>query len=218
MLQVSSGDRSFQVDVSNVIVAGWTGRNRAAVDHHIQELAELGIAPPTTTPLYYRVANTCVTQQAQIQVLGSTSSGEAEPVLLRYQDRLWLGLGSDHTDRELEAVSVAASKQACPKPISTTFWPWEEICAHLDDLILRCWIEEDGEEVLYQEGSLAKILPLADLIAGERLAEAGLMLCGTLPAIGAIRPASSYQMALTDPKLNRTISLSYEVDVLAIVS
>lgn len=205
-------------DITQVIVAGWTGRDRAAVDHHIEELAALGVAPPSTVPLYYRVSRGLLCQDATVQVLGPETSGEVEPLIIRSGGELWLGLGSDHTDRALETVSVAASKQVCPKPIADMLWPWGEVKDHLEQLILRCDIEENGQITRYQEGILASIRPLADLIAGADLGDGGAVLCGTLGAIGGVRPASAYQMALIDPVLDRSIALNYSVHVLPVVA
>ena len=44
------------VPIDNCVVAGWTGRDKAALDHHIEELAAIGVPGPSTVPLYYRVA------------------------------------------------------------------------------------------------------------------------------------------------------------------
>ena len=73
------------VEIDSLIIAGWAGRNAAAIEHHIEELAALGIPRPSTTPLYYRVAAQTVTQSSRLVVLGPDSSGEVEPVLV---DRL----------------------------------------------------------------------------------------------------------------------------------
>jgi len=217
-MQFLQDENELDIPIKEVIVAGWTGRNREAVEHHIQELAELGIAPPSETPLFYRVSDTCLVQAEGIQVLGSATSGEAEPLLVRHECALWLGLASDHTDRELEAVSVAASKQACPKPVAGQLWRLDEVAGHTDDLILRCHILEDTGWVLYQEGPLAKILPLGELVDRLQMAEGSAMLCGTLPAIGPIRPSAAYRMELSDPILGRRIKLEYQVKTLPIVA
>src|SRR5690606_30208457 len=102
----------------------------------------------------------------QIEVSGDASSGEVEFVLAQFNGRLWVGVGSDHTDRKLETVGVAISKQLCDKPICPTFWPFDDVAGHWDDLVLRSFIIEDGERRLYQEGSVASMLPPAQLIAG----------------------------------------------------
>ena len=207
-----TGPREIAIDTA--VVAGWTGRDRAAVDHHIAELAAIGVAPPSTVPLFYRVSASLLTQAPAIQVLGEATSGEVEPFLVRDGGGLWLGLASDHTDRALEAVSVAASKQICPKPVSRGLWAFDEVAGHLDRLELSCDIEEDGAFVRYQEGALAAILPLERLLEGSGLGERGAMLCGTLAARGGVRPAARYRMALHDPVRGRTLELAYEVETL----
>ena len=206
------------VTIEAVVVAGWTGRDLAAVQHHIDELGALGITPPSQVPLYYRVSAALLTQSPRIEVLGTDTSGEVEPLLVRAGGKTYLGLASDHTDRGLEAHSVAASKQACAKPVAADVWDMEEIAGHLDDIELRCWITERGEERLYQEGTLAGLRPLADLMEGAGLADGMAMLCGTLAARGGVRPASSYRMEMVDPQRGKTISLSYDVTALPVVS
>jgi len=208
----------MNVEIADLTVAGWTGRNADAVAHHIRELAALGVAPPSQVPLFYRVSHTLLMHTDLIEVLGHATSGEAEPLLAHLDGVLWLGLGSDHTDRDLEAASVAASKQACPKPVADTFWRFDDIAPHVDDLILTCQIQENGTWTLYQEGTLAQIVPLPGLAARAKLGGQGAMLCGTLPAIGAVRPAAAYRMALTDPVRNKTMTLNYRVKTLEIVN
>lgn len=204
--------------IDDLIVAGWTGRDGKAVQHHIDELTAIGVTPPSRVPLFYRVSNTLATQAPEIQVLGEETSGEAEPLLLNIADALWLGLGSDHTDRVLEAVSVAASKQACAKPVAHGLWPLKEVEDHPDRLVLRCHIKQADGWSLYQEGTLAALRPLDALARDAGLAPGGAMLCGTVPAIGAIRPASAWRMELEDPVRERSLALSYSVTTLPVVA
>jgi len=192
-------------------VAGWTGRDVAAVEHHIDELAALGVPRPSTVPLYYACAPALLTGASAIDVLGEETSGEVEPFLLRAGGALWLGLGSDHTDRGLEATSVAHSKQICAKPIAGTLWAFDALAGRLDALELRSWIAGGGGWTLYQEGTLAAIRPLAELLAAAPLGEGEAMLCGTLPAIGGVRPAPAWRMELRDPVEGRAIALEYAV-------
>jgi len=138
--------------------------------------------------------------------------------LINHEGQLYLGLGSDHTDRQLEAVSVAASKQACAKPVASTLWLFDEVRDHLDSLHLRCDIEENGAWTRYQAGTLAEITALPTLVEGAGLQPGGAMLCGTLVAIGTVRPASAYRMRLTDPTRGRDITLTYRVRPLPIVA
>jgi len=212
------GKERVNLNINSVVVAGWTGRNMNAVQHHIDELAALGIASPSHVPLYYRVANTLLTQNSKIEVLGDGTSGEVEPLLIQSGRQVYFGLASDHTDRDLEVHSVAASKQACAKPVANELWDFDTIKDHLEDITLRCWIQENGHEILYQQGSLKSIRPLAELCEGAGFADGTAMLCGTFAAIGGVRPAGTYRMEASDPTNGKTLSLAYGVSQLPIIS
>lgn len=203
--------------VEHLYVAGWTGRNVDAVQHHINELAEIGVAPPSEVPLYYRVSSSLLVHSDTIEVLGTETSGEVEPLMIQSAGALWLGLASDHTDRSLETHSVAASKQICAKPASKDVWRLSDVEVDLDTLLLHCSIKEDGSWVSYQEGTLSNILPLQKLISGSGMGDNSAMLCGTLGAIGGVRAAQSYRMELEDPKRNRRLTMEYSIRSLPIV-
>ena len=210
-------------DIDDLVIAGWTGRDVAALNHHIEELKAIGVQPPSKVPLYYRVAASLLTQAAAIQVVGDDTSGEAEPVLIGTADRLWVTVGADHTDRKLETYGAAQSKQVCAKVIGRTAWRFEDVEPHWDQLILRSFIEEGGKKVPYQEGLLEKIRAPRDLIAGwnngnNRLPAGAAMFCGTLPAIGGIRSSSRFDMEIEDPVLGRKLSHTYIVQALPVVS
>ncbi len=217
------GVEKVAVEIDELVIAGWTGRDVAALNHHIEELKAIGVQPPSKVPLYYRVAAQMLTQADRIQVLGDDTSGEVEPVLIGAADRLWVTVGADHTDRKLESYGVAVSKQVCPKVIGRTAWRFEEVEPHWDRLMLRSFVTEGGKKVLYQEGPLARIRAPRDLIAGWRNGDKKLpagvaMFCGTLPAIGAIRSSSRFEMEIEDPVLGRKLSHAYEVQPLPLVS
>ena len=214
------------VDIKDLVIAGWTGRDVAALNHHIEELKAIGVQPPSRVPIYYRAAAQILTQADNIQVLGDDSSGEVEPVLVGAADRLWVTVGADHTDRKVESYGIAVSKQMCAKPIGRTAWRFEEVEPHWDKLILRSFIQEGGpgnsKSVLYQEGPLARIRDPRELIFGwqdnKRLPMGTVMFCGTMPAIGAIRPSPRFEMELDDPVLGRKISHAYNVQALPVIS
>lgn len=141
-MKFKSSDREIEVTINHLYIAGWTGRDKSAVDHHINELAAIGIAPPTSVPLYYRVSNALLTNQTNVEVLGEETSGEVEPLLIQSNGELWIGLASDHTDRALESHSVAASKQICLKPASQELWKYDDVKGHIDSLILNSQIKK----------------------------------------------------------------------------
>jgi hypothetical protein len=225
MLQLTFHDtapRTEPFTPSKLVVAGWTGRDAAAVTHHIEELKALGVSPPSRTPIFYLGSLSRVTCADAIEVLGGDTSGEAEFVLLQHKGALWVGIGSDHTDRKLETYGVAASKQICDKPIGAEFWRYDAVAAHWDQLKLRSYATIDGKRELYQDGSVAQMLSPASLLSlyndNGVLPDGTLMFCGTLAAIGGIRPASRFECELIDPVLQRTIRCGYDINVLPIVS
>lgn len=211
-MHLETPEGQIACELRTLVVAGWTGRDRLAVNDHIEELARIGVPRPSTVPLFYEVSPGLATQSGEIAVLGDETSGEVEPVLIRTGGRHWLGLGSDHTDRWLETRSVAHSKQACAKIIGRTFWPFEAMAGFLDEVALSCRIDED---TLYQDGRLSSIRPLDDLLASRPLDNDEAMLCGTLPAIGGVRPARRYLMAMEHEALG-SIELQYRVRILPI--
>lgn len=208
------------VVVSECVIAGWTGRDRAALEHHIAELEAMGVKRPASTPIFYRVAAARLTTAAAIEVLGTATSGEVEFLLLQHGGRLWVGVGSDHTDREAETVGVALSKQLCDKPVAPTLWPFEEVADRWDGLILRSFAVDGGRRELYQEGALAAMLDPAALIgryaAGGQLAEGTLLFGGTFAAKGGIRPAERFEFELEDAGAGRVIRHGYEVVTLPV--
>lgn len=217
-LRFDTPDGPVEVTATDCVVAGWTGRDKAAIDHHIEELAEIGVPGPSTVPLYYRVAVEQLTQGEHVQVIGGDSSGEVEPVLVATEGGLYLTVGSDHTDRKVETYSIAVSKQMCPKVIGATAWP-VSLDDDLDGLHLAARATIDGAEQVYQTGTLALIRPLKELVAGYGGLKPGtVMLCGTVPVTGGIRPADRLALSITDPASGRTLSHAYDIETLPVVS
>ena len=207
----AEGPRHAPATIERLIIAGWTGRDRAAVQAHIDELALLGVRPPASVPVFYRVAAARLTTAPLIEVTGPRSSGEAECVVLHHAERLWVGLGSDHTDRAAEAYDISASKQMCDKPIAAGFWPLTDIASHWDRLVLRSW----ADDTLYQSGTVAELLDVRALMdAAGGLRAGDCMFCGTLPVQGGVRPSATFRATLTDPLLDRTLSIEYNINVL----
>jgi hypothetical protein len=222
-VESQSSSRTLDVDITSFVVGGWAGRDLHAIEHHIQELQAIGVPRPSTVPLYYRVSENLLTQATRIQVVGDQTSGEVETFVFQAGTELYVSLASDHTDRKLETHSVALSKQVCAKPVASGAWRYADVAEYWDELVIRSFIQEGGEQVLYQEGTLASLRPPLDLIAGftggaATLREGTGMICGTVGAKGGIRPAPSFSMELFDPRRRRTLRHSYDIEVLPEVS
>ncbi len=208
------------VAIQHLVVAGWTGRDKAALEHHIAELELLGVRRPTTTPLFMRLAPGRLTTAPGITCTGTSSSGEVEFLLLRSGGRLWVGTGSDHTDRDVETLGMTISKQICDKPIAPVFWPFDSVQGHWDQLQLRSFIYENGARVAYQSGLVASMLDPLELMArfpfGDGLPEGTLMFCGTMAAKGGIRPSDRFEFEIDDPVTGRSIAHGYDIQHLPI--
>jgi hypothetical protein len=201
--------------IDQAVIAGWTGRDPVARDKHIAELEAIGIARPATTPIYYRVSARRLTTEDSIEVSGGDSSGEVEFVLIGWQGRVFVGLGSDHTDRKVETYSITVSKQMCDKVMAPVLWELEDVAGHWDQLILRSFAWIGGARVLYQEGTLDNMLSVAELVRrgfeDGKLPDGCAMFGGTFAAKGGIRPASRFEYELEDPVLKRCIRHAYDV-------
>jgi hypothetical protein len=226
-MRFTVGEIVRDVELDAIIVAGYTGRDRAKVQEHIDELAEIGVPPPPSFPTYWLLPPWLATSASEVVVAGERTSGEAELALVADGDELFVTLASDHTDRAAEAVDIELSKAICPVPIATEAWPAAEVDGHWDELVLRSWIDEDDHDrrsggggeagVPYQDAPCAALVPPLELLAGYsytrpvRLA----MLTGTVPVIGDIRPSSRFRAELHDPVHERSIVLAYDVRSLA---
>jgi hypothetical protein len=113
------------------------------------------------------------------------------------------------------------SKQMCDKPIAPVLWELEDVAAHWDQMILRSHAWIDGVRLLYQEGTLDRMLPVKELIqrgfGDGGLPDGWAMFGGTFAAIGGIRPASRFEFELEDPVLKRSLRHGYEVIALPVL-
>jgi hypothetical protein len=178
--------RQLHVRPQMVVLAGYTGRNRTAVQRHIDELAAEGIAPPPHVPMQYTGRPDLIQVGGSLPAGIGWCSGELEYVLLVADGTVYVGVGSDHTDREVERTSVDASKIAFPKIVSGTVWPLTALLPTWDSLVLRSWVTDGQARRVYQEGPVATLMAPPDLLqlvapggAGEGL----VVYSGTVPIV-----------------------------------
>jgi len=214
MLQFTDEDgASVGLTPEAFIIAGYTGRDRAMVQKHIDELEREGIAPPPEVPMWYEMPLTILTNAASIEVASPKSCGEVEPVLICAAGVLYLGIGSDHTARDVEREDIATSKRVCPKPLGRTLARIGALDATFDALKLESWI--DGEA--YQSGTVAQLVPLATLLAGfrSRKRETSFVLyCGTVPLLThGFRFGSKFSARISGGPLAAPLTLDYTTTV-----
>jgi hypothetical protein len=203
-------------EIQNLVIAGWTGRNIAALEAHIAELEALGVRRPKSVPIFYRVASSLLTHDDAIEVPGDSSSGEVEFVLYALADGLWIGVGSDHTDRKVETIGVTISKQMCAKPVGAQVWRYDEVIAHWDRLMLRSFVHVGNERRLYQEGPVTTMRSPEELTnlytdGNKSLVTGTAMFCGTLAVHGGVGWADAFEMELEDQVHKRKLSHKYRI-------
>ena len=117
-----------------LILAGYTGRDAAAVASYIAKLEHEGIAPPSEVPSYFVLGADRLTTDTAVETTSAESCGEVEFALLIDDDDIYVAVASDHTDRALESVDIPASKQSCVKVISPKVWRLADVEDHWDQL------------------------------------------------------------------------------------
>ena len=205
------------VRVSGLVLAGYTGRDRASVLAHIAELEKVGVAPPARVPSVFVVPPRLALVADSIDVSDMRTSGEVEFVLISSNGGRLVGVGSDHTDRALEAIDIDRAKAACPKVIGPEVWRYDEVAPHWDRLELRSWSTLAGTRRLYQEGTLAEFLEVDRLTAeldtlGHPDGAGRVLFGGTLPLrSGGFEFGERFEAELHDPVLRRSLRVAYAV-------
>jgi hypothetical protein len=204
--------------IGDVVLAGYTGRDQSAVMKHVEELRAHGVPAPEQVPAFYRVSPDRVVVDQRISVLGKETSGEAEFTLFVSAGKLYVGVGSDHTDRALERVSVTNAKQACPKVVAPDVVSYEEVASYWSQIDLRSSVGPAGSERTYQSGGVAElldpeqILRLIEKRTGGSL-EGVLVFSGTLPLAGDLEYSDRFVAELVDQDHDLLLRCSYEVQV-----
>lgn len=214
-VEATSGEE-LPFEIRDVVLAGYTGRDQEAVRRHVEELAAHGVAAPKRVPAFYRVTPDRVVSADRISVLGHETSGEGEFILFRDGGDVFVGVGSDHTDRAVERESVTTSKQLCDKVVAREVWRLADVRDHWDRITLRSFSGDERKP--YQKGRAAALLDPEEIlrrVAGRSNAglEGVLVFSGTLPLAGELAYASKFRVELRDEAEKRHLEVAYTVDV-----
>ncbi len=200
-----------------LLVAGYTGRDPAAVEAHIAELERHGVPRPAHVPWVFVVDPQLLQTGGAVRAYDDSSSGEAEYALLIDADGVFVAIGSDHTDRGLERLSIERSKQIYPRTLSPQIGPLDALLPQWDSLRLRSWTVDGGERALYQDGLFSQLIRperLLDL-AGPDIAPGTVVFSGTLPVVGGeVRSTARFEAELASPSDGLLAALAYDVRLL----
>lgn len=207
------------IQYDGLYAIGYAGRNLEKTMEHIKELEEqLGVPAPKKIPTIFQMSNQNLTQDEDLFFVGADSCGEVEYIIITQGEKLYIGLGSDHTDRKLEAASVPKAKQVAVKPIAYDVWEYEDVKDHWDGIILRSYQMVNGEEIPYQDGTLADILPVEFLLneLNERIGDVShaVIFSGTVPLMNGFKYGDTFRFEMIDTVLDRKIEHKYNVQVI----
>lgn len=208
------GTKELTCEVKNLMVVGFSGKDVAKTMEHIKELEREGVKCPKEVPVPYQCDPQIITQKDVIDVIGEKTSGEAEYLILCHDGHFYIGIGSDHTDRDLEAVSIHKSKQLCLKPCSKELWDYDEVKDHLSTLRLVSTQVVNGGTIEYQNGVAGDILPfdtLIEKVSKEVPLEDCLIYTGTVPLLNGFKFGTNFSCKLVDEVLHRELVLSYNI-------
>jgi hypothetical protein len=212
-----TGER-IDPDIDRLILAGFAGRSSVEVEAHIEEMAGQGVPRPPFSPMFWPVVPHLITQAANICVYGPDTAPEVEYVLFGWQGSLYVTVGNDQCDIEVEReLSSEKSKNLCPKVVATRLWRVDDVMPHWDELrlILSCngtVMQEDRLAVLLRPETLMEKIAALDG-GGEN---GRMIFSGTIGSHGSY-PAAPYAitMRLSDPKFRREIRHDFTVTALS---
>lgn len=207
------------VSFNHACLFGWAGRNKDEVRKHAEELAEHGIRGPKNMPEHFLVSPNVITHDPEIVCIGDGTCGEIEFFFFRRNGVIYVGVGSEHTDRALEVVDMIKSKAICNKPMSRQIWKYEDVKDHWDDIQLTAWqIDEKGKKVLYQDSPCGALITLEDLLVeAEKLydsLEDVIIWSGTIPTVKGLVYGSWFGGEMYDKILDRKLTFEYDVRVM----
>jgi len=200
---------------------GFTIRDAAKMQAHLDEVAREGVPRPSTEvpPIIFPISTWAWTTSSQCLVQTSFTSGEVEIFMVDTDEELYVGVASDHTDRKLEAVDIPWSKQVAPNVVAPTIWRWSDVSDHWDECTLDSWVREDGVHTHYQHASVSEFwtpVEMVNSVKGRVPDERPrLFVSGTVVSLDEqLIYGEEWELALTDPVLRREIRHTYQVFVL----
>jgi hypothetical protein len=180
-----------------------------------------------TNPSIFRLGRYLLTQGHEFEVQGPLTGGEAEVVVIRMGGELYVTVGSDQCDRELDPLYPDKPKQMCPHPIARNGWYYEDVRDHWDRLHLYSHVVVDNYTIPLQDAELSELVSLDYLLKMDQvtaLTDPMVLFCGAVPFLESAGdlieqyqvPKSAldgvgdeFLVRLHDPELQRTIEHRY---------
>lgn len=216
-----SGSEQRTLDVSRVYNLGFTIRDREKMQAHLDEVEGVHVDWPPRPPIIFPISAWATLTDEDVPVQFDRTSGEIEIVTVVDGDELLVGVGSDHTDRALEATNIPWGKQVAPNILAPTLWRWEEVKDHWDEVLLESTIDSGNGPELYQKAGVAEFWTpqeMVDSVKGRIVEVPGVRMffSGTVVSVDAkLNFGHIFTMKMIDPVTERTIEHTYRITQLA---
>jgi hypothetical protein len=221
-----TGTEERVIPIGSVSMARFTSRDlegtRKKLDDMIAQEGRYSAAC-LANPSICRISRYLLTQDAEFDVQGALTGAEGEYVVIRIGDEVFISVGSDQCDREIDGIFPDKPKQMCPHPIARTAWPYAEVRDHWDKLRIYSELTCQGCTLTLQDASLATLVDCEYLLAMDKvkvLADPMFLFGGAaefspslasevskrgLPAMACHGVGDSFLVRLIDPVLDRVI-------------
>jgi 4-hydroxyphenylacetate 3-monooxygenase len=167
------------------------------------------------------ISDWTLTTDGEVSVQRERTSGEVEIVTVVRGGELYVGVGSDHTDRTLEATDIPWSKQVCANVLAPVVWPWGDVREHWDRVLLESDVLVEGKRAPYQRAGVAEFWTPEEMVRsleGRIEPPTGdyLVFSGTVVTLGrALIFADTWTIRLIDPVRGERIEHTYRVPILS---
>lgn len=212
----SRGER-IAPEINRLILTGFAGRSTKDVEHHIEEMARQGVPRPPRIPMFWPVLPHLLTQGTEVAVYGQETTPEVEFVLFTWRRDIYVTLGNDQCDIEIEARGLSEkSKNLCQKTVARQAWPVADVLPHWDELELTLTCngtlqQQDRLSALIRPHTLLEKVSAAD----GRQNEGRMIFSGTIASQGQLPPPPyDVAMSLRDPVRGQEIAHTFRITTL----
>jgi hypothetical protein len=217
-MELRYSNEIIDIEPKKLIAMGFTPRDEKVIRELFEALRKIGGSIPDKTPMTYPLSPDLLTTRDKIFVVGKDNNGEVEYLIIPFNDDIYIGVGSDHADKQVESFDIQKSKQLCAKHMCKEVWRWNEVKDHWDEIVLESRYIVDGVEELYQKNIAEvmlrpeKIIQSVEDYYSRKISDLDCVIfSGSVPTLNGFRYGEHFRYSLFDPVKNRKIGSEYSI-------